>query len=149
MTTRLTLKQERFVQALASGASQREAYRDAYSCGHWKDANIDSNASRLFAKPKVRTRYDDLIAELAARVLWDREKAARELLEVRELALEHIRKTKGDSGNIDGHGKRELADLPKTAVQLVISSTAELNKMFRLYEDPAAGDGRVQVIDDV
>lgn len=146
---RLTPKQEKFVQALAAGASQREAYRGAYSCSRWKEGSIDVAASRLFAQPKVSLRYDELITELASRVLWDREKAARELLEVRELALEHIRKTKGDSKNIDDHGKRELADLPKTAVQLVIASTAELNKMFRLYEDTSAGDGRVQVVDDV
>lgn len=146
---KLTVKQELFVQALVSGKSQREAYRAAYCAARMKPETIDVAASRLLANAKVSLRYDELIAELKALVLWDREKAAKELLEVRTIALEHIRATKGDTKNIDDNGKRELADLPKTAAGLVVQTTAELNKMFGIYDGAGSDDGRVTVVDDV
>ncbi len=146
---RITPKQERFVQGLIAGASQREAYRAAYSASRMSDKTVDKRASELFKRGGVKGRYDELQAELADRVLWDREKAARELIEVRDLALRHIRETRDDKKNIDDHGKRELADLPKAAAQLVIQSTAELNKMFGLYENPGAKDGKVVIVDDL
>lgn len=147
--SKLTPKQELYVQGLAAGKSQREAYKAAYGCRRWKVESIDSQASRTLASPKVRARYDELMAEVATAVMWDRARAARELIEVRDIALAHIRQTRELAANIDDHGKRELADLPKTAAQLVASTTAELNKMFRIYDQAADGDGRVTVIDDV
>lgn len=56
----LTQKQEKFVQELIKGKSQREAYKAAYECEKWKDCNIDAQASRLFKNPKVRSRYQEL-----------------------------------------------------------------------------------------
>lgn len=147
--SQLTPKQECYVRNLISGMSQREAYRAAYSCERWKDANVDAQASRTLAMPKVRARYDSLTDELAERVLWDRERAARELLKVRDIALEHIQQTIGDKKHFDANDKRDLADLPKTAAQLLTSSTAELNRMFGVYERAGADDGKVVIVDDV
>ena len=57
----LTPKQERFVQELIKGKSQREAYKIAYpSSKKWKNESIDSKASNLFKNVKVRTRYEEL-----------------------------------------------------------------------------------------
>jgi hypothetical protein len=145
---RLTAKQEKFVLALVSGASQREAYAAAYRCQRMKPESIDSCACRLLANVKVASRYDELMAELASRTLWDRERATRELLEVREIALEHVRATKGHAANFTDKGSRELADLPKAAIQIVIASTAELNKMFGIYEKAGEDAGCVPVIID-
>lgn len=146
---RLTPKQERFVQALVSGASQREAYRAAYNCERSSDKTVDSKASRLLGKDTVGARYDEMMAELASRVLWDRERATREMLEVRELALEHIRATRDHKANMTDKNSRELADLPKTAVTLLISSTAELNKMFDVYGSVDGDDDNVTIVIDV
>jgi hypothetical protein len=147
---RLTPKQERFVQALVSGASQREAYRAAYSCEKSSDKTVDNKACATLARGEVRARYDELMAELASRVLWDRERAARDLLEVREIALRHIRETKDDKKNFDDKGKRDIADLPKAAVQAVLTSTAELNRMFGIYDKPGAeGDAVPVIVDDI
>ena len=147
-TQRLTAKQEKFVCALVSGVSQYEAYRAAYDCeGHGREY-ADSKASHLMSQVKMRARYAELVAEIASRVLWDRERATRELLEVRAIALDHIRQTVAHRAHFDANDKRDIADLPKTAVQLVIASTAELNKMFRVNE-ANDGDGRVTVVDDV
>jgi hypothetical protein len=149
MSDRLTPKMEKFVNALVSGVSQREAYRAAYSCERSSDRTVDNKASKLFARDDIRARYDSLVAEVADRVLWDRERAARELLEVRDIALAHVRKTTKHKAKIDANGKRDIADLPKAAAQLVIASTAELNKMFGIYDKADADDGKVVIVDDV
>lgn len=61
----LTLQQEKFIQELVSGKSQREAYRIAYpSSKKWKDNSVDINASRLFNTPKVMLRYKEIQARL-------------------------------------------------------------------------------------
>lgn len=56
----LTAKQEKFVQNLLKGMSQREAYKNSYNASNMKDATIDSNASRLFADSKILARYEEL-----------------------------------------------------------------------------------------
>ena len=144
----LTPKQERFVQELVRGGTQRAAYRAAYGCVRWSENAVDSQASRTLASPKVRARYEELQAEAAKLVVWDRARAARDLIEVREIALAHIRKTTGHDVHFDEHSKRDIADLPKASIQVVLNSTAELNRMFGVY-DTGDGDGRVAVIDDV
>lgn len=57
----LTNKQERFVQELVKGKSQREAYKTAYDASKMKDSTIDARASALFKQSKVRVRYDELM----------------------------------------------------------------------------------------
>ena len=57
----LTAKQEKYVQNLIKGMSQREAYRDAYPTSKkWKETAIDSQASILFKNSKVLDRYNEL-----------------------------------------------------------------------------------------
>lgn len=58
---KLTDNQERFVQELIKGKSQREAYRNAYPKSiNWTDNAVDSRASRLAKSDKVLTRYNEL-----------------------------------------------------------------------------------------
>ena len=56
----LTAKQEKFVQNLIKGMSQREAYKKAYNA-KYKDEAIDSKACALFNLDKVQERYKELI----------------------------------------------------------------------------------------
>lgn len=56
----LTDKQEKFVQGLLSGLSQREAYKRAYNTSKMTDKTVDEKACRLFKNDKVRTRYDEI-----------------------------------------------------------------------------------------
>lgn len=53
----LTLKEEKFVEALVLGASQREAYKNAFNCRNLKEKTIDEKASRLFHTGKIQARY--------------------------------------------------------------------------------------------
>lgn len=58
---KLTQKQEKYVQELIKGKSQREAYRIAYpSSRRWKDNVVDVKASELLKNGKVSVRYNAL-----------------------------------------------------------------------------------------
>lgn len=62
----LTLRQEKFVQELLKGKSQREAYKAAYK-NNMSDAAIDVAACRLLKVPKVALRYEQLRAKVVGR----------------------------------------------------------------------------------
>ena len=57
----LTQKQEKYVQNLIKGMSQREAYKNSYNASKMKDKTIDDKASLLFKKEEIRARYQELI----------------------------------------------------------------------------------------
>lgn len=60
----LTDKQEKFVQELVKGKSQREAYKLAYNTSKMSDAVIDVKASELLKNGKVSVRYNELHGRL-------------------------------------------------------------------------------------
>ena len=59
----LTPKQERFIQNIVSGMTQRQAYKEAFQVDYDENA-IDSNASTLFNSTKVQQRYKELMDKL-------------------------------------------------------------------------------------
>ena len=59
----LTIKQEKFIQNIVKGMSQREAYKNAYSA-KYKAEVIDVRACELFKSSKVQVRYNELIKQL-------------------------------------------------------------------------------------
>lgn len=63
----LTDKQEAFVQALARGLSQREAYYEAYpKSKRWSETTADANACRLAKNSKVIARLNELTSKVRA-----------------------------------------------------------------------------------
>lgn len=60
----LTIKQEKFVQNIIKGMSQRDAYKNSYNASKMKNETIDSKASILFKEEKIRARYDELVKRL-------------------------------------------------------------------------------------
>lgn len=59
----LNVKQEKFIQNIINGMSQRQAYKDAYNA-NYSDKSIDEKASTLFNSEKVQERYKELLKEL-------------------------------------------------------------------------------------
>ncbi len=57
---KLTPKQEKYVQELIKGKSQRQAYKAAYNAKNMSDKTIDVKASQLLKRDKVRIRYEEL-----------------------------------------------------------------------------------------
>jgi phage terminase small subunit len=79
---KLTAKQEKFCQSIASGMNQTEAYRAAYSTKNMLDKTIWERASIVAQTDKVKARIRNLQAELAAQQLWSRAESARVLREI-------------------------------------------------------------------
>ncbi|RAN53776.1 terminase [Dolosigranulum pigrum] len=77
--SKLTVKQENFVQGLVAGLSQRQAYIEAgYKTDNMTNASIDSVASRMLKNVKVLSRYRELLKESSNMILWSRESAFSE-----------------------------------------------------------------------
>ena len=87
----LTAKQEKFVQNLISGMSQREAYKNSYNVTNMKDNRIDEEACRLFNSPKISTRYNELLEEHKEKALYTREEAVNDLIWLKEEARKDIK----------------------------------------------------------
>ncbi|MEF3075182.1 hypothetical protein V2P20_09105 [Methylobacter sp. Wu1] len=75
----LTPKQEAFAQAVASGKSQADAYRSAYSTNNMKPETVQNNAYILMQNSDVSARVEELRAEVAQLHLWTREDSIRAL----------------------------------------------------------------------
>lgn len=63
----LTIKQEKFVQNILKGMSQRDAYKNSYDAKNMKDKTIDDKASLLFKKEEIRARYHELLKKVENR----------------------------------------------------------------------------------
>ena len=94
----LTERQEVFVQALARGSTQRQAYLEAYpSRIDWKMTSVDTVSSELFSNPKIRSRYDELLVDIREeereKTMWTREQSIKSLkfiIEVNRKDIERI-----------------------------------------------------------
>lgn len=57
---KLTPKQEKFCQLVASGKNQTEAYRETYDTSRWKDATVHREAKTMMDSPKISARVAEL-----------------------------------------------------------------------------------------
>lgn len=70
-TNKLTIKQERFCQEVASGKTLTASYRTAYDCANMSPDTIMSHASRLMADDRIATRVNELVTAKRARESHD------------------------------------------------------------------------------
>ena len=77
----LNIKQEKFIQNIVKGMSQREAYKDAYKV-NYADNAIDNRASELFKKGEVQVRYQELLQELEDKSIMSAKERMKWLTEV-------------------------------------------------------------------
>ena len=89
--SKLTTKQELFVQNLVAGQSQRQAYRKAYKADKMKDETVDARASELLKNGKVAVRYRELIKQFSNMALWSREQAFNEYEWLKNQAKDDIK----------------------------------------------------------
>lgn len=122
----LTAKQEKFVQNIIEGMSQRKAYIHAgYSTKNMKESTIDEKACLLFKNDKIRTRYNELIEKAQNKAIMTA-KERKELL---------TRISRGEEKEkipkfIDG----ELIEIEVTPqLKRRISAIETLNKMDGVY----------------
>ena len=121
MSTGLTPKQEKFVQGLVRGLSQRKAYINAgYSVSNKTVKTIDECASKLFHSTKVFTRYQELLEEGKKAAFLTLEQKRQILKKIATGKLKTKIKTKSSDGIVKYETKREearVADIIK-AIEL-------------------------------
>lgn len=164
----LTKQEEVFVNGLAQGLSQRQAYLKAYPKRRkWKENSLDNHACLIRKKPKVSQRYAELMetlrAEEQAKTKWTREQSIETLRFV-------VDKNKEDLERINRAAEEEVEMLlqlmqdhpekaPEFAKQLlkqkkqrrisgihnggIIGAVAELNKMQGFNEETINLNGAV------
>ena len=116
----LTPKQEKFVMALISGMSQRQAYKFAYNYENMKDTTIDVKACKLFKKDKIQLRYNQLIKEKQQNIL-------KNVSNINSDLLSKVEKYKNDNETIiEFIESAILKSLPKE-----ISTQEKLKKINR------------------
>lgn len=69
----LTIKQEKFIQNIVQGMSQREAYKSSYNAKNMKDDTIDNKACNLFKQDKIRARYEELLKRIEDKAIMTAE----------------------------------------------------------------------------
>ena len=86
----LTPKRLKFVQGIAEGKTQTQAYRDAYNCANMQNKTIWANASRLAADSNVKAwiRLVELQAakQVATTVAYTKEQHLAELTQLQHEA---------------------------------------------------------------
>jgi phage terminase small subunit len=110
----LTAKQEKFIQNIVAGMTQRQAYKDAYDAENMTDNSIDVEACKLFNNPNVALRYKELLEKLEHKAIMtalDKRKMLKEIAESSEnsvlerlkavdidnkMAGEYVTKVQGD-----------------------------------------------------
>jgi hypothetical protein len=82
-TNDLTPKQQHFCQAVVSGCTMSDAYREAYNTANMKPATVNREAHALMTDPKITTRVQRLQGQkdraVVASSLSDREKVLNKL----------------------------------------------------------------------
>ena len=71
---------------VASGETHSDAYRSAYSTENMKPESVNSKAYQLLQRVQIRSRIDELKAELASKQLWTREQSVKALVKALEVA---------------------------------------------------------------
>lgn len=82
----LTPKQEKFVQLVADGNTQADAYRGSYNAINMKDKSIHNKASELMAKVEIAGRLLQIKEALSNSALWTREQSVNKLKEAYDIA---------------------------------------------------------------
>lgn len=80
--TKLTPKQERFIQNIVSGMSQRQAYKESYNAKNMTDESIDVEACKLFNDSKISQRYQELTEKLQDKAIMTAQERMKWLTEV-------------------------------------------------------------------
>ena len=84
----LTPKQEKFAQSVASGMTQADAYRVAYSAAGSKPSTVQKRASELMASGAIAGRVQELRGPIAKKAQITLESHLEDLQRLRDKALD-------------------------------------------------------------
>ena len=131
----LTPKQEKYVQNLVKGMSQREAYKNSYNASNMKDTTIDKKASELFQKGEIRGRYDELVKRLEDTAIMDAQERMKWLTKVVKGDEKEKYTYWNDGEQYDGEREADLTTK--------IKAIDTLNKMDNSYQQNVKINGTI------
>lgn len=127
----LTIKQEKFVQNLIKGMSQREAYKNSYNASKMKDEVIDTKASLLFKEDKIRKRYEELTEKLEDEAIM----SAKERMKWLSKVINGEIKEKTAVLKTDSEGNSQLIEQEfPSKLDTKLKAIDTLNKMDNSYK---------------
>lgn len=108
----LSEREEKFVEGLILGRSQRVSYRNAFNCRNFSDKTVDEKASRLFSTGKVQARLKQLrnriISESEKDAIMQGKEILQELTKTARSSLGDVLDVKIDDGMVDISLKKDL-----------------------------------------
>lgn len=137
----LTAKQEKFIQNIVKGMSQREAYKDAYDTKRMSDNAIDREASLLMKNPKIAQRHKELVDAIAKPTIM----TAQERLEYLSGV---IRGTECEKITVVVEGEPVEVDAP-ASIKNRLSAIDLMNKMQGEYTTKIEGELKVAKLEDL
>lgn len=138
----LNIQQERFIQNIVKGMSQREAYKEAYNATYDNNA-IDVNASKLFNEAKVQLRYKELLQELEDKTIMSAKERMKWLTEV----VKNIQKE--DIYTVNKDGENVLVSSRNADLNTKLKAIDTLNKMSGEYTTKLEGNIAIEKLEDV
>ena len=133
MNDRLNVKQEKFIQGIINGLSQRQAYKEAYGVTY-ADEVIDVRACELFNSSKVQVRYKELLQELEDKSIMTAKERMKYLTEIVK------EKTKEKAYTMFGDEYERVANF-KTKLDAI----EILNKMSGEYKTRIDADVKTEI----
>ncbi len=138
----LNVQQERFIQNIVKGMSQREAYKEAYNATYDNNA-IDVNASKLFNEAKVQLRYKELLQGLEDKSIMSAKERMKWLTEV----VKNIQKE--DIYTVNSDGENVLVSSRNADLNTKLKAIETLNKMSGEYTTKLEGNIAIEKLEDV
>lgn len=129
----LNMRQEKFIQNIIKGMSQRQAYKDVYK-SKYSDKAIDEHASTLFNSAKVQERYKELLKELEDKAIMSAKERMIWLSEV----INNIQREEVYVRNSEG--KDVLMGSRNADLSTKIKALDTLNKMSGEYTTNIKGN---------
>ncbi len=138
----LTPKQEKFVQGLFAGLSQRKAYKEAFNAENMSDNLIDKEACILAKNSKVSVRLKELQDARAKENGWTIDKLINEFEEIKDMC-----KTAKPVYDYNGEPTGEYRFDSNGAVK----SLENIGKLLGFYTEQIKHSGNigVKIIDDI
>jgi len=137
----LTKKQEKFIEELIKGKSQREAYKAAYNAEKMKDETIDRKACELMKNGKITARYTELMEKSIQKSEWTATEVRKEIIiQLMSILKSDIKDYYNFSHAKRGPSKaklRDLTDLNTKAVKGITTDRYGHNHVV-LYDKTAA-----------
>lgn len=133
----LNIKQEKFIQNIVNGMSQREAYKNSYNATY-SDKAIDIKASQLFNSDKVQVRYKQLVKELEDKSIMS---AKERMIWLSNVVNGKIKSTSYDNNGNSYENEAYISDK--------LRAIDTLNKMSGEYVTRFEGDIKVTKLEDL